>query len=595
MNKEEEVIGYVYESSASGISVKMDFETFEKNKKSLVIGNFLRISIGNHDSLLTSITGIRATYDIEKIKENYILNVEVVGSIINKEFKAGSILLPTPTEPVYLANDEILKGIFSKEGTLNFPVGRLSNNNDIEVFVEGNSFFGKHLAIVGSTGSGKSSTVAKILQTAVGINEAQNVNNELKNSHIVIFDIHAEYESAFSIKDDVFSLNSLNIVNILLPYWLMNSEELETLFIETNENNSYNQISQFRSAVVKNKHKYNPDIENIKYDTPIYFNIDEVFNYISNMNNEVINKSANLNDNPYIIDEDGKTREIENKNDYFDKIYKFIPTSTAKAEKAIKGPFNGEFERFIIRLENKIKDKRLSFIMNAQKNDGQAYVTSDFEYLIKQFLGYINKSNITIIDLSGIPFEVLSITVSLVSRLIFDFSFYYSKLKHQEMSNNDIPFLIVCEEAHNYIPRKDNAMYNASKKSIEKIAKEGRKYGLSLMVVSQRPSEVSETIFAQCNNFVTLKLTNHNDQSYIKNLLPNNTNAIANTLSTLAVGQGLIVGESIPIPSLVKLPKPNPEPKSSNVKVHEIWNEKWKVLDTTEEISITDVIKKWRS
>ena len=114
-------------------------------------------------------------------------------------------------------------------------------------------------------------------------------------------------------------------------------------------------------------------------------------------------------------------------------------------------------------------------------------------------------------------------------------------------------------------------MYNASKKSIEKIAKEGRKYGLSLMVVSQRPSEVSETIFAQCNNFVTLKLTNQNDQSYIKNLLPNNTNSIANILSTLAVGQGLIVGEAIPLPSLVNLPKPNPEPKSSNVKVHEIW------------------------
>lgn len=138
-------------------------------------------------------------------------------------------------------------------------------------------------------------------------------------------------------------------------------------------------------------------------------------------------------------------------------------------------------------------------------------------------------------------------------------------------------------------------MYNASKKSIEKIAKEGRKYGLSLMVVSQRPSEVSETIFAQCNNFVTLKLTNHNDQSYIKNLLPNNTNAIANTLSTLAVGQSLIVGESIPIPSLVKLSEPNPKPKSSNVRVHEIWNEKWKTLDVTEEISMTDVIKKWRS
>lgn len=380
---DENKLGFVYESSALGISVKMDFKTFEINKENLVIGNFLKVSIGNHDSLLTSITGIKAIYDIEKSKESYILNVEVIGSILNGEFKAGSILLPTPTEPVYLANREILKGIFSNEGTLNFPVGQLSNNTDIEVFVEGNSFFGKHLAIVGSTGSGKSSTVAKILQTAVGISKAKNINNELKNSHIVIFDIHAEYESAFTIEGDLFSLNTLNIDNIILPYWLMNSEELESLFIETNEKNAYNQISQFRSAVVKNKQKYNKDIMNIKYDTPIYFNIEEVFNYITNVNNEVINKAEGLNESPYIIDQNGQKKEIVSKDDYFKEIYKFIPTSATKAEKAIKGPFHGEFERFIIRLENKIKDKRLSFIMNTSKDDGSAYVTSDFEYLIK--------------------------------------------------------------------------------------------------------------------------------------------------------------------------------------------------------------------
>ncbi|MFW3621061.1 ATP-binding protein [Staphylococcus caprae] len=353
---DENKLGFVYESSALGISVKMDFKTFEINKENLVIGNFLKVSIGNHDSLLTSITGIKAIYDIEKSKESYILNVEVIGSILNGEFKAGSILLPTPTEPVYLANREILKGIFSNEGTLNFPVGQLSNNTDIEVFVEGNSFFGKHLAIVGSTGSGKSSTVAKILQTAVGISKAKNINNELKNSHIVIFDIHAEYESAFTIEGDLFSLNTLNIDNIILPYWLMNSEELESLFIETNEKNAYNQISQFRSAVVKNKQKYNKDIMNIKYDTPIYFNIEEVFNYITNVNNEVINKAEGLNESPYIIDQNGQKKEIASKDDYFKEIYKFIPTSATKAEKAIKGPFHGEFERFIIRLENKIKD-----------------------------------------------------------------------------------------------------------------------------------------------------------------------------------------------------------------------------------------------
>jgi DNA helicase HerA-like ATPase len=124
--------------------------------------------------------------------------------------------------------------------------------------------------------------------------------------------------------------------------------------------------------------------------------------------------------------------------------------------------------------------------------------------------------------LSGVPFEVLSIVVSLVSRLVFDFCFHYSKLKHNIAALNDVPFLIVCEEAHNYVPQDNSAQYASSRKSIERIAKEGRIYGLSLMVVSQLPSEVSETIFAQCNNLVSLRLTNDKDQNYIRKLFPDN-------------------------------------------------------------------------
>ena len=207
---------------------------------------------------------------------------------------------------------------------------------------------------------------------------------------------------------------------------------------------------------------------------------------------------------------------------------------------------------------------------------------------MKQFLGYLNKSNITIVDLSGVPFEVLSITVSLISRLIFDFCFHYSKIKHDKNELNDIPVMLVCEEAHNYVPRNDSAMYKASRKSIERIAKEGRKYGLNLMVVSQRPSEVSETIFAQCNNFLSLRLSNYNDQNYIKNLLPDNSNAITDILPNLAPGESIIVGDCIAIPSVLKIEMPNPEPKSQSVKVLTEWNKEW--LDVTFE----DVIKRWR-
>jgi DNA helicase HerA-like ATPase len=208
---------------------------------------------------------------------------------------------------------------------------------------------------------------------------------------------------------------------------------------------------------------------------------------------------------------------------------------------------------------------------------------------MKQFLGYLNKANVTIVDLSGIPFEVLSITVSLVSRLIFDFCFHYSKLRHATGTLNDVPVMIVCEEAHNYVPQRDDVAYRASRKSLERIAKEGRKYGLSLMVVSQRPSEVSETIFAQCNNFLALRLTNNADQNYVKRLFPDNSSGITEILPNLAPGECVIVGDAVLLPAVVQMPLPKPEPHSQSVCVHREWKEPWR------DVTFEEVISRWRN
>lgn len=148
--------------------------------------------------------------------------------------------------------------------------------------------------------------------------------------------------------------------------------------------------------------------------------------------------------------------------------------------------------------------------------------------------------------------------------------------------------MLVCEEAHNYIPKNGGAEYYASKHSIERIAKEGRKYGLNLMVVSQRPSEVSETIFSQCNNFIVLKLTNINDQNCIKNLLPDNNASLVDVLPTLSAGECLVVGDSVPLPAIVKMEMPNPEPSSRNVNVYDEWNKDWV------DITFEEIIRRWR-
>jgi DNA helicase HerA-like ATPase len=584
-------IGTVLSCAPEAIIVTInDLQIFEANKDSLQVGRFLKIAQGNHDFTIATIRNINGIISQDpngKPSWQFHLECQAIGSLIDdKTFDRGSLLLPVPTEPVYAADQNTLDKLFATGGGHDFSLGQLSMNKAITYQIDGDRFFGKHVAVVGSTGSGKSCTVARILQNVVGIEDGKNSNKSSKNNaHIVIFDVHDEYTAAFTLKDDeAFTLNRLDIETMRLPYWLMNSEELESMFIESNEVNSHNQVSQFKQAVILNKERHNPTVKKVTYDMPVYFSIQEVYNFIENMNREVIGRLVG-EDCPKLAD---GTLIADRKSHYFDKVHTFAAPSTAAATKATNGPFNGEFNRFTSRLETKLSDRRLEFLLHAKKSDGTAYSTSDFEILLKQFIGYLDKANVSIVDLSGVPFEVLSITVSLVSRLIFDFSFHYSKLQHGLGKLNDVPIMLVCEEAHNYVPRDKDVAYRASRKSLERVAKEGRKYGLSLMVVSQRPSEVSETIFAQCNNFLSLRLTNDADQSYVRKLFPDNSNAITEILPNLAPGECVVVGDAVLLPAVIKMLRPAPEPHSESVKIHSEWKADWR------DVSFADVITRWR-
>ncbi|MDR9740758.1 ATP-binding protein [Proteus terrae] len=583
-------IGSVLSCAPEAVVVAVDnLELFEKYKENLQVGRFLKIAQGNHDFTIATIRNIKGTNTTtpdEKPAWNFQIECQAIGTLMDdKIFDRSSLLLPVPTEHAFIAENDTLDKIFSADGDYDFFLGKLSMNKTIDLMINGNRFFSKHIAVVGSTGSGKSCTVASVLQGIVGISQSKNSNkNKQNNSHIVIFDIHDEYTAAFTLQaEESFTLSRLDIDSLQLPYWLMNSEELESMFIESNEANSHNQVSQFKYAVVLNKEKHNPNVPEVTYDTPVYFSIKEVYNFIENMNREVISRLPG-EDKPKLAN----GCLVSDRSIYFEKVHDFVATSSAAASKATNGPFNGEFNRFVSRLEAKLVDKRLRFLLNPQKADGKEYLTEDFETLMKQFIGYLHKSNVTVVDLSGVPFEVLSVTVSLISRLIFDFCFHYSKLQHALDKLNDIPVMLVCEEAHNYVPRDNNASYRASRKSIERIAKEGRKYGLSLMVVSQRPSEVSETIFAQCNNFISLRLTNDADQSYVRRLFPDNANAITEILPNLAPGECVVVGDAVLLPAIIKMPLPSPEPHSQSVKVHSEWNAEWR------DIVFSEVIERWR-
>lgn len=239
-------IGKVVNSNSGNIQILLNgIEDFEKNKLKIRVSKYISIEDGNSLYILASIQNISAIQSTANDTINYTISCAPIGCYTEMDdgisFRQGGVNLPSPTEPAYLPDDDVINAIFSSNDNFSFQIGCLSNNETVKYFVDGNKFFGKHIAVVGSTGSGKSCAVARLLQNIMQIQNGHNNNaGNIKNSHVIIFDIHSEYQAAFTLGEkEKFSLNSLDVEKLCLPYWLMNSQELEALFIESNEMNSH--------------------------------------------------------------------------------------------------------------------------------------------------------------------------------------------------------------------------------------------------------------------------------------------------------------------------------------------------------------------
>lgn len=542
-----------------------NIENFKIVEEDFTVGSYLRIS----DSQDCAIIAMIENFIIEQIEgeseKKYILEAVPIG-FLNTEGKfvrGGNNIAIPPTGVEPAKKDEIAKIYNQMENSKNFIFSDLLQNSKIAIPVNGDKFFNKHIAIVGSTGSGKSHTVAKILQEAKNIKDSN--YDGLNNSHIIIFDIHSEYKSAFP------NANYISVANLHLPYWLMNGEELEEIFVESGENQAYNQINLIRKLITINKNIKNSE-EHLSFDTPIKFCIKEVLNCIINLSRETRN-SKKASEIAIKGERKEFRNDIEKLKVYFGKEYEFEEQKNGSIS---KGTYNdGSLEKFIARIKNKIDDKRLGFLF------GDKAIKMSLDEVLEELLGYNkgNNSNVTIIDLSGVPFEVLSITVSLISRLMFEFGYF---LKQSSPKDCIAPLLLVYEEAHKYVPKLKDSKYNSSRISIERIAKEGRKYGVTLAIVSQRPSEISETIFSQCSNFVVMRLTNPQDQGYVKRLLPDSLGKIIDSLPSLRSGEAILVGDSIIMPPIVKIRKCNPEPESNDINYLQEWKKPWRNVDFKE-------------
>lgn len=536
-----------------------DIEDFKVAEQKLNVGSYLKVSDSDDCFIVAAIESFCIQAEEESDDRYYVLEAVPIGFVDSDgEFTRGGKNIAIPPTGVAPATHDDIQSIYKNvKEDRRFEFSSLAQDDDIRVPVDGDRFFNKHIAIVGSTGCGKSCAVASILQKACA--EKTGKYSGLNNSHIVVFDLHGEYSAAFR------EAQCLDVTTLSLPCWLMNGDELEELFIETGENQAYNQANLLRRLVTCNKQKHNPEIE-LLFDTPVPFRPMEILNCLINLSMETRNHKK---ESEMMIVGGAKefSTDEEKFNYYFEKVLQFDAVAPSKIK---KGMYNdGTLEKFISRMRWKLGDKRLGFLL------GEDAGTRTFIQTLEQLLSYKKDetANVTVIDLSGIPFEVLSITVSLITRLIFDYGYFYKRSFKPESAKT--PLLLVYEEAHKYVPKLSAARYAASRFAIERIAKEGRKYGVSLALVTQRPSEISETIFSQCSNFVGMRLTNPEDQGYVKRLLPDSLGPLTDSLPNLQSGEAILIGDSVVMPSLVMIDLPSPEPTSSDVPFLQEWKRKW--------------------
>ena len=452
------------------------------------------------------------------------MKIQLIGSVVNGKFEKGIASFPPLGNDVYMTDDDDMSHLFSTFAQFGFAIGDISGYAGERQYIDPNKFFGKHIALLGSTGSGKSTAVASILQKV----------QMFSNTHVIILDIHNEYSAAF--KD--FG-NLINITDLELPYWFMNFEEMRETFVDDSEPSAQSQIMLLKDLILNSKKAKNSQMqEQITVDTPIFFDLNEARAKFQFYDTERVSGYSG-----------GQSRE---------------------------GPFYGQFTRFLVRLDSRMTDKRYEFMFKPRKyKDSNA-----IKEIITRIFGLDTKKQVTVIDLSGVPFDIVNTIVSLLARTVFDFNFW-------NKNKSDFPVLLVFEEAHNYLPQIPSPTSRAARRTVERIAKEGRKYGVACMIVSQRPSDLSETILSQCNNFITLRLTNPADQNYVKKLVPDSFGGMLDILPSLRQGEALVIGDSTALPVRVLLDYPAPPPNSADIKFYDKW------IACENPTNVSEVIDRW--
>lgn len=560
MRRDPTFIGTVQDVFGATITVEMSSETITglsfvhgEGYRIGQVGSFVRIPLGFVDLYgVVSQVGAGAAPEREQEQKTYgnrWLKVQIVGEgQRGGHFQRGVSQHPTIDDRVYIVTEADLIAIYGAGDPEDFvKVGHLASAESIPALVNINKLVTRHSAVVGTTGSGKSTTVAGLLNA---LSDA----NRYPSARIIVLDIHGEYGTALSDRASVFRVDPearKKQKTLCLPFWALSFDELKRLaFGSLNDQQSAaiaDLIVKLKKESLSNQPRNGVDASRITVDTPIPFCLHKLwFELHQREHKTVIPKPGGLADEldpAYAIGEDGNPL-IGDAMSVTQPIYKTVKSTGTPAERInwSQSPAPLNIRQQLTGLESKLKDPRLAFLFQpgAWLPDIEGKTQNDLDLLLEDWIG--GDYPIAILDLSGIPSSILNDLIGALLRILYDAIFWARNLPEGGRLR---PLLIVLEEAHAYLS-KDNA--DSAATAVRRIAKEGRKYGVGMMIVSQRPSEIDATILSQCGTLFAMRLANDTDRNHITGAASDNLKGLFEMLPILRTGEAIIVGEAVSLP-----------------------------------------------
>jgi len=525
-------IGVVLEIAGSGSQIALDLERLSEcmadQDPSIglagQVGSQIKIRVGN-SWLLASVRNQRQD---RRANGGIIANIDFLGEGQEEKltgkihsFRRGVTRYPIPGALIYPATTADLRQIYASDGRANIQIGTVYPTKDIRAGIYVDALLGKHFALLGSTGTGKSTSLALILHR---------ICEAAPEGHIVMIDPHGEYSAAFKTTGKIF-----DVTNLHMPYWLMNFEEHCEVLLTSHGNERQVDADILARCLLKArcKNRLADTMGKITVDSPV----------------------------PYLLSD--LSTEIQNQMGKLEKATSSVP-----------------FMRIKTKLDELKGDPRYQFMFS-----GMLVGDTMADFIAKVFRMPSAGKPISIIDVSGVPSDITSTVVAVLSRLVFDFAIWGRDEKTS-------PILLVCEEAHRYVPNEANANGSSVGKILSRIAKEGRKYGISLGLITQRPSDLAEGVLSQCGTIISMRLNNDRDQAFVKSAMPEGARGFLDSIPALRNRECIICGEGVAIPIRVSFDnlEESKRPASEDPSFVELWRQ-----SGGEEDAVHRTVQRWRS